>query len=318
MDMFISNIAKWLESLLKHDLIEAAITVAVALLVSFISHRLIEFIFHWRRQIGRYKKSEELKKRSRTIGKFLKAAVDVIIWIYAIINVLSNLGVDVGKMMTGAGLIGALIGFGAQNTIRDVLAGFFVVLENQYRVGDAIEIQIGSRVMTGKVENMSLRITQIRDREGKLHSIRNGASEATTNMSFKYANVNFKVGVAYDTDIDKLEKVINDIGQKMLENPDFAKVIIEPIAFTRISAFKESEIEINCLGRVKAGEQYRMTGEFRRMLKKAFDENGIEFPFPQVVVHDQTNISKRIAKQAAASKVLQDRIGSKKIEGITK
>ncbi|MDO4902538.1 MAG: mechanosensitive ion channel family protein [bacterium] len=298
------DIGKFLKWFFEQDMIQATVVIILAITASWLMHRVIDVLFHYQRRIGRYKRSEDLQKRSRTLSRITKTALDIVIWIYAVILFLSEIGVDVAKMMTGAGLIGALIGFGAQNTIRDILAGFFIVLENQYRVGDIIEIQIAGRLMTGKVENMSLRITQIRDREGKLHSIRNGASEATTNMSFRYANVNFKVGVAYDTDIDHLEKVINEVGLKMAEDDRFAKIIIEPIRFVRISAFKESEIEINCLGRVKAGEQYSITGEFRRMLKKAFDQNGIEFPFPQVVVHDQASISKRISGYAAAGRLI--------------
>lgn len=295
------NMGKFLKWFFEQNIVQAFTVILLAIFVSWILHRVVDILFHYQRRIGRYRKSEDLQKRSRTLSRITKTAFDIVIWVYAFIIFLGEVGVDVPKLLTGAGLLGALIGFGAQNTIRDVLAGVFIVVENQYRVGDIIEIQIGSRIMTGKVENMSLRITQIRDREGKLHSIRNGASEATTNMSFRYANVNFKVGVAYDTDIDHLEKVINKIGEDMLKVPELAKVIIEPIKFARISAFKESEIEINCLGRVKAGHQYSITGEFRRMLKKGFDQNGIEFPFPQVVVHDKTSMSKRIAKQAAAS-----------------
>lgn len=298
MDNFVNSVKLFFEN----NVVEAVLTIFFAIIVSFLAHRLIDVLFHYQRQIGRYKRSVELQKRSRTISRMVKTGLDVVIWIYAILVVLQLFGVDVSKLLTGAGIIGALIGFGAQNTVRDVLAGIFIVLENQYRVGDLIEIQLASRVMSGTVENISLRITQIRDGDGKVHTIRNGASESVTNMSFEYANVNFTVGVAYDTDIDKLEKVVNEIGLSMKsEEYPFHKEIIEPIEFLRINRFLESEIEIKCRGKVKAGAQWRLTGEFRRLLKKAFDENGIEFPFPQVVVHGAKDVPAKLAKKAAAA-----------------
>lgn len=292
----------------ENDVVEAGISILAAVVVSFFAHRVIDLLFHYQRRIGRYKHSTELQKRSRTISRMIKTGLDIIIWIYTILVELQYFGVEVSKLLTGAGIIGALIGFGAQNTIRDILAGIFIVLENQYRVGDLIEVQIAGRLMSGTVENISLRITQIRDGDGKVHTIRNGAAEAVTNMSFKYANVNFTVGVAYDTDIDKLEKVINEIGESMrAEDSPFRKEIIEPIMFLRINRFLDSEIEIKCRGKVKAGAQWRLTGEFRRLLKKAFDENGIEFPFPQVVVHGSKDIPSKLSRQAAASKVVLDK-----------
>lgn len=304
MDNFVNSVKVFFEN----NLVEAGMTILFAIIVSFLAHRLIDVLFHYQRQIGRYKRSIELQKRSRTIGRMVKTGLDIVIWIYAILAFLQHLGIDVSKLMTGAGILGALIGFGAQNTVRDILAGIFIVLENQYRVGDLIEIQLASRVMSGTVENISLRITQIRDDDGKVHTIRNGASESVTNMSFEYANVNFTVGVAYDTDIDKLEKVINEIGLSMkAEDSPFRKEIIEPIEFLRINRFLDSEIEIKCRGKVRAGSQWNMTGEFRRLLKKAFDENGIEFPFPQVVVHDPKDVPNRLAKNAAAAKVALDK-----------
>lgn len=306
------NLLSFLKSFFENNIVEASLGIILAIIISFIAHRLIDILFHYQRRIGRYKRSTELQKRSRTISRMVKTGFDIAIWIYTILSTLQHLGVDVSKLLTGAGIIGALIGFGAQNTIRDILAGMFIVIENQYRVGDLIEVQIAGRLMSGTVENISLRITQIRDGDGKVHTIRNGAAEAVTNMSFEYANVNFTVGVAYDTDIDKLEKVINDVGERMCdEDSPYKKEVIVPISFLRINRFLDSEIEIKCRGKVKAGTQWRLAGEFRRMLKKAFDENGIEFPFPQVVVHGSKDIPSRLAKQAAASKIIIDREVSK-------
>lgn len=273
-------------SFMAFDFLRLFLVVFVSIVTSWVLRRIIDIIFNPQPIFQRFSASEDHKKRQRTIGKILKTFLDIIIWCYATVTILTLLGVDVPSLMTGAGLIGVVIGLGAQNTVRDIVAGIFIVAENQYRVGDSIETQVAGRLISGKVENISLRITQVRDTDGKLHTIRNGASESVTNMSFKYANVNLAFGVAYHTDINKLEKVINRVGEEMLTNPDLKKEIIEPIRFLRINKFLDSSMEVKCLGRVKAGRQWHVAGEFRRLLKNSFDKNDIELPYPQVVIHN--------------------------------
>lgn len=290
MDIF-KSIEKFIASILGYDWFEPFTIVLLAVLASFLSRKIINFAFGIRKKAKKIKRSEERLKRNETISKIAKTAVDIVIWMTAAMNFLSSIGVNVASLMTGAGLIGVVVGLGAQTTTRDILAGFFIVGENQYRVGDTIEIMVGGRLISGKVENISLRITQVRDADGKVHTIRNGASEAVTNLSFKYANVNLLFGVSYDTDIDTLEEVINGVGRKMLENPELKKNIIEPIEFVRVNKFLDSSMEIKCLGRVKAGKQWDVAGIFRREIKKAFDENDIVLPYPQMVIHDINRIT---------------------------
>ena len=287
LDGVIREIGKFYTSFIKIDILQLSFVMVWTLTASFLSHKIIDIIFHSSKK--HFKKgsiSEERLKRRQTIGKILKTIIDIGLWAYAIISFLTLIGIDVPSLMTGAGLVGVVIGLGAQNTVRDIVAGIFIVIENQYRVGDSIETMIGGREIAGKVENITLRITQIRDTSGRLHTIRNGASEAITNMSFKYANVNMAIGVSYSTDIDKLEEVINRIGEEMMEREDLKEQIIDPIKFTRINQFLDSSMEIKSVGRVKAGSQWYVAGEFRRLLKEAFDKNDIEIPFPQMVIHD--------------------------------
>ena len=287
MDIF-KSIEKFIASILGYDWFEPFAIVLLAVLASFLSRKIINFAFGIRKKAKKIKRSEERLKRNETISKIAKTAVDIVIWMTAAMNFLSSIGVNVASLMTGAGLIGVVVGLGAQTTTRDILAGFFIVGENQYRVGDTIEIMVGGRLISGKVENISLRITQVRDADGKVHTIRNGASEAVTNLSFKYANVNLLFGVSYDTDIDTLEEVINGVGRKMLENPELKKNIIEPIEFVRVNKFLDSSMEIKCLGRVKAGKQWDVAGIFRREIKKAFDENDIVLPYPDKINKNHT------------------------------
>ena len=299
MDIF-KSFEKFFTGLANYDWLDPIFIILLAILASFLSRKLIDFAFGLRKKTKRVKRSEERLKRNETITKIAKTAVDIVIWIAAAVNFLTSIGVNVASLMTGAGLIGVVIGLGAQTTTRDILAGFFIVGENQYRVGDTIEMMIAGRLITGKVENITLRITQVRDIDGKVHTIRNGASEAVTNMSFKYANVNLEFGVSYDTDIDKLEEVINNVGEKMLEDEELKKEIIEPIKFMRVNRFLESSMQIKCLGKVKAGRQWHIAGIFRREIKKAFDEHDIILPYPQMVIHDINRITAKAKKPSKA------------------
>lgn len=299
MDIF-KSFEKFFTGLANYDWLDPIFIILLAVLASFLSRKLIDFAFGLRKKTKRVKRSEERLKRNETITKIAKTAVDIVIWIAAAANFLTSIGVNVASLMTGAGLIGVVIGLGAQTTTRDILAGFFIVGENQYRVGDTIEMMIAGRLITGKVENITLRITQVRDIDGKVHTIRNGASEAVTNMSFKYANVNLEFGVSYDTDIDKLEEVINNVGKKMLEDEELKKEIIEPIKFMRVNRFLDSSMQIKCLGKVKAGRQWHIAGIFRREIKKAFDEHDIILPYPQMVIHDINRITAKAKKPSKA------------------
>ena len=299
MDIF-KSFEKFFTGLANYDWLDPIFIILLAILASFLSRKLIDFAFGLRKKTKRVKRSEERLKRNETITEIAKTAVDIVIWIAAAVNFLTSIGVNVASLMTGAGLIGVVIGLGAQTTTRDILAGFFIVGENQYRVGDTIEMMIAGRLITGKVENITLRITQVRDIDGKVHTIRNGASEAVTNMSFKYANVNLEFGVSYDTDIDKLEEVINNVGEKMLEDEELKKEIIEPIKFMRVNRFLDSSMQIKCLGKVKAGRQWHIAGIFRREIKKAFDEHDIILPYPQMVIHDINRITAKAKKPSKA------------------
>ena len=301
MDIF-KSFEKFITGFLDYDWFEPITIILIAVFASFLSRRIIDFAFSVRKKTKKIKRSEERLKRNETISKIAKTTIDIVIWMTAAINFLSSIGVNVASLMTGAGLIGVVVGLGAQTTTRDILAGFFIVGENQYRVGDTIEIMVAGRLISGKVENISLRITQVRDGDGKVHPIRNGASEAVTNLSFKYANVNLLFGVSYDTDIDVLEKVINNVGLKMLEDPELKKDIIEPIVFVRVNKFLDSSMEIKCLGRVKAGKQWNVAGIFRREIKKAFDENDIILPYPQMVIHDVNRITAKMKNSKARTR----------------
>ncbi len=260
--------------------------IAAAFIVQLVLRRIITLAVH--RRISRHKNvtAADARKRAETLGSVFRTLSAIIIWITAILVILSIFEVDIAALMTGAGLIGIIVGFGAQSTIKDILAGLFIISENQYRVGDIVRLNGGGGEVAGVVEELTVRITKLRDLDGNLHIVRNGNADIVSNFTFNHANVNLNLSVAYDSDIDLVEKVINDTGTKMAAEPEWADAIREPIQFLRVDDFADSAIMIKTLGEVEPAEQWAVAGEFRRRIKKAFEKAGISIPFPQIVIHE--------------------------------
>ena len=207
----------------------------------------------------------------------------VIVWSIAVLMILAQFNVDLGPLIASAGVAGLAIGFGAQSLVKDVVNGTFILLENQYRVGDVVEI---NNEVSGVVESFTMRVTVLRDLDGMKHYIPNGLIEIATNMTMEFAGINLNIGVGYNTDIEKLEKVINDVGKKLAEDAEWKEDILEAPQFLRVDNFGDSAIEVKITGKTIPMQQWGVTGELRKRLKIAFDKNGIEIPFPQRVIHE--------------------------------
>jgi small conductance mechanosensitive channel len=182
--------------------------------------------------------------------------------------------------LAGAGVVGLAIGFGAQYIIRDFFTGLFIILENQYRVGDVI--CVGD--ICGSVEDLNLRMTILRDADGAVHHIPNGQIKIATNKTKGFARVNLIVGVAYETDIEKVKKIVNQVGKNLAKDPEWKGKILKAPEFVRVDNFGASSIDIKISGEVKPLEQWSVLGELRKRIKDAFDREGIEIPFPQRVI----------------------------------
>ena len=279
-----SNISE----LFKNPFIQTLIVLIIAVIIKRVSRVIIENIV--RRAIKSHKYSTKLEERKRedTISKVFSAITGVIIWVIAIGTIASIFNFNILAIGASLGFLGVIIGLGAQTTIRDYVAGVYIIIENQYRVGDIVTLsggttgQLGS---SGVVEDITLRITKLRDLDGTLNIIRNGEASIVTNRTYQYSSVVVDVTVAYDSDIDQVEKIMNSVGDKMAENEEMAKVISEPIQFLRVESFIDSGIVVKALGTVQPAEQWTVAGEYRRLLLKAFKAAGIEIPLPQIVVH---------------------------------
>lgn len=285
-----------LEQLLDNKFVQVLLTIIITLLVQILLRSPIERVVRKVIRTHRYSSKDEEKKREDTLITIFHTAGMVAAWIVAIIVILIQLDVNFAGLLTGAGLIGIVVGVGAQGAIRDFLAGVFIILENQYRVGDIVTLSAGvAGGVSGVVEDITVRITKLRDLDGNVHIVSNGSVGVITNMTFKYANVNIDIPVSYTTDIDTVKKIINDVGVDLAGDETLGKDVIEAIQFLRVDSFDASVMMVKALGKVKAGTQWDLAGEFRRRIKMAFDKKGIDIPYPQVVVHEDTPHSKRKA-----------------------
>jgi small-conductance mechanosensitive channel len=224
---------------------------------------------------------EGLKRRADTLQGVFMGLGRIIIILLVIFMILSELEVNIGPILAGFGIVGIAVGFGAQYLIRDLIAGIFILMENQYRVGDVARVAD----VAGLVEQINLRKTVLRDLDGIVHHIPNGEIRVASNFSRHFARVNLNVSVSYGTDLDFAISVINRVCQEMAEEEQWKGIFKTVPQVLRVDSLGDSGIDIKILGEVKPLEQWNVTGQLRLRIKKAFDAEGIEIPWPHTKVY---------------------------------
>jgi small conductance mechanosensitive channel len=225
--------------------------------------------------------TEEIQQRSTTMSSVLTKIGLSIIVILTLITILPEFGINITALLAGLGIIGIAIGFGAQSLIKDYLGGIFILLENQYDIGDVVRVA----GIAGLVEEVGLRRTVLRDLDGIVHSIPNSEITTASNFTKGYSRVNLNISVAYGEDLDRVIKVINRVCQEMAEDPRWKADIISTPQVLRVDNLGDSGIELKILGDTKPIRQWDVTGELRLRLKRAFDAEGIEIPWPHTKVY---------------------------------
>lgn len=223
----------------------------------------------------------ERAKRARTIGNLLRNVVAVVVTAVALLMILQQLDINIMPALYTAGVASLAIGFGAQTLVKDVIAGVFLILENQVRVGDVAAIN-GTG---GVVESLTLRTIVLRDVAGTVHVFPNGSINTLANMTKDFSYAVLDIGVAYKEDPDVVIRVIEEVGEQLMQDISFAPKVLAPIEVFGIEAFGPSEIIIKARIKTLPLRQWDVARELRRLLKKAFDANGIEIPFPQRTIH---------------------------------
>ena len=199
----------------------------------------------------------------------------------ATLMLLRELNVDIMPILTGAGILGLAVGFGAQTLVKDLIAGFFLILENQIRVGDVASIN-GTG---GFVEAVNLRTVLLRDLEGVVHVFPNGSIETLSNLTKDFSYYVIDVGVAYKEDTDAVTDVLSEVGAELAADPDYRLSVLEPLEVLGVDAFEDSQVTIKIRIKTVPLKQWAVGRELRRRIKTAFDAKQIEIPFPHVSVY---------------------------------
>lgn len=242
--------------------------------IRFGLHRLEIFLLTVREVEGNNQLATE--KRVKTLTGLLRTICLTLLWVVAVVMGLDQIGLDITPILASAGIAGLAVGFGAQNLVRDVINGFFIILENQVRVGDVAVVN-GTG---GLVEAISFRTITLRDLTGTVHIFPNGTITTLANMTKDWSYYVMDIGVAYKEDTDRVAAVMKEVSKELQEDPEFGPNMLEPLEVLGVDKFGESEVVIKARLKTLPVKQWMVGREYRRRLKKAFDEKGIEIPFP--------------------------------------
>ncbi|MBU2103955.1 mechanosensitive ion channel family protein [Patescibacteria group bacterium] len=254
--------------------------VVLTFLIERFSGRLIARLVRRLVKQGAHSKEAE-EKRENTLIQVLSGGVSILVWIIALMMLLSEFGIAIGPILAAAGVVGLALGFGGQYLIRDLISGIFILLENQYRTGDVVCFD----TTCGLVEHLSLRMTTLRDLDGTVHHVPHGEIHTVSNLSKGFSRVNLNIGIGYSSKLDHVIEVVNRVGKELAEDPVWKTQILKAPEFLRVEEFADSAIIIKILGETLPIKQWDVAGELRMRLKIAFDAEGIEIPFPQRVTH---------------------------------
>jgi small-conductance mechanosensitive channel len=257
------------------------IIVAVGVGLWFFLQRFIRPVVYHAVKQTKGESREGIRKRTDTLTGVFVSTGKVLIVLTIILMILSELDIPIGPALAGLGIAGVALGFGAQYLVRDLIAGVFVILENQYRVGDVVKVAD----IVGMVEEVNLRRTVLRDLDGIVHHVPNGEIRVAGNYSRHFSRVNLDISVAYGTDLDHAIKVINRVGKELARDKNWRDRIRNAPEVLRVAKLGDSGIEIKILGEVIPLAQWEVAGELRLRLKKAFDKEGIEIPWPHLKLY---------------------------------
>lgn len=261
--------------------IRVLVIIAVAVILYFIFRYLIPKLigrFVSRRMEG--EEGTEIKKRTATLSSSLVTITGVVILVIAILTILPEFGVNITTLIAAIGVGGLAIAFAAQNLVRDFITGFFILFEDQYRVGDVVTIA----GVSGVVEEIGLRRTILRDLDAQVHSIPNGKVEIATNQTRQFSRVNLNISVGYGENLDKVIEIINRVCREMAEDKKWKEDFISTPAVLRVDKLGDSGIDIKIFGDTKPARQWDVMGELRLRIKQTFDSEGIEIPWPHTKV----------------------------------
>lgn len=252
-------------------------------IVAFVTIRLVNRLTRRLEKLaddGDPSTQSELEKRAETLARILRQAAAVFVWGTAAMLVLSELGVSIGPILAGASIAGVAVGFGAQTLVKDVISGFFILLENQFRVHDVV----GIAGVSGTVEAINLRTTILRDAEGRVHVIPNGSISVVTNFTREWSVAVLDVRAPYGEGTDRALEAMRRVGDGLERDPAWARKLLGKFEYPGIETFGESAVVLRMTVRTLPQERWNVARELRVRVKRAFDESGIEIPLPHLTL----------------------------------
>jgi small conductance mechanosensitive channel len=288
------NSASFWESLLSSFIswsINVVPTLILVLFLYLIAKRILRFttVKIQVRLKAKYEKKAKLEegKRVNTLIGIVKGILNIALAAIFMLIFLEELGIDIAPLLAGAGIIGLAVGFGAQELVRDFISGFFMLLENQLRVGDIVKIND----TRGVVEGIELRTITLRDVSGVVHIFQNGKINSLSNMTKGWSGAVFDIGVAYKENTDHVINVMKEVAEDLRGSDDFKHLMLEPMEVFGLDNFGDSAIVIKARIKAVPGKQWFVGREYRKRLKAAFDKVGIEIPFPHRTIYWGSNSS---------------------------
>jgi small-conductance mechanosensitive channel len=280
-------LVKAMQSIHWETVATSAVRIAVILIIAWIAmgavkialHRLTETLIARARAAG--EAAAESAKRAETLVRLLRQGVLIVLWAIVGLIALREVGVEIGPILASAGIAGLAIGFGGQNLVRDVISGFFMILENQVRVGDVAVVN-GTG---GLVEQINFRTIVLRDLEGVVHVFPNGTVNTLSNRTYEWSAYVMDIGVAYKEDVDHVMEVMRQVGVAMRADPAFGALMVDDLEIFGVDDFADSAVIIKARLKTKPLKQWEVGREYRRRLKQAFDREGIEIPFPHQSIY---------------------------------
>lgn len=251
--------------------------VAVSALVLKVLSSVLDHLFV---RLGKHQ-DDEMLKRSDTLKAVVRNFSYIIVVSISVMMILESIGFNIGPVLASAGVLGLAVGFGAQELVRDVINGFFILMDDQIRVGDVVNI--GG--YGGLVESVNLRLTKLRDLSGNVHFVRNGQITVVTNMTKEYSRYVFDVGVAYRENVDEVIAILKQIDEELRKDAEYGKDILEPLEILGLDRFGDSAVIVKVRTKTKPIRQWAVGREFNRRMKQRFDELGIEIPFPHMTLY---------------------------------
>ena len=272
----IAEIKEWLNE--AGPLLHVAVILLLAWLLVHISRKLIRT---FRRYMSAHAATLEDARRIDTLGHVFRYISTVVISLVAGMLALSELGISIAPILGAAGVVGLAVGFGAQSLIKDYFNGFFILLENQIREGDVVEVS----GKTGAVEEVTLRYVSLRDLEGSVHYVPNSLITTVTNKSRGYAYAVIDIGIAYRENVDEAFEVMRATGRQLRANPQYTPRILEDLEVLGVQDWADSAVMLRCRIKTVTLEQWNVRREYLRLLKAAFDAHGIEIPYPHLTIY---------------------------------